>query len=77
MKLEKKKILVFRGGTGIIGNHLVERFLKDGAMVTVYDSLNTGRTTNLGNEWGWKPPRSSAKAIFEAASRLALKKVRH
>ncbi len=29
------------------------------------------------NEWGWKPPRSSAKAIFEAASRLALKKVRH
>lgn len=44
MKL--KKILVL-GGAGFIGSHLVERLIGDGAAVTVYDNLKTGRLGNL------------------------------
>lgn len=35
------------GGAGFIGSHLVERFLAEGARVTVVDDLSTGRLENL------------------------------
>ncbi len=35
------------GGAGFIGSHLVERFLAEGARVTVVDDLSTGRRENL------------------------------
>jgi UDP-glucose 4-epimerase len=46
MQFVKKKILVL-GGAGFIGSHLVERLIRGGATVTVYDNLKTGRTANL------------------------------
>jgi UDP-glucose 4-epimerase len=48
MKLKSQNILVF-GGAGFIGSHLVERLLQDGARVTVFDNLKTGRRSNLAN----------------------------
>src|SRR5580765_7216765 len=44
--LKNKKVLVF-GGAGFIGSHLTERLIAQGASVTVYDNLKTGRTSNL------------------------------
>lgn len=35
------------GGAGFIGSHLVERLVRDGAEVTVFDDLSTGRRENL------------------------------
>jgi UDP-glucose 4-epimerase len=46
VNLKNKKILVF-GGAGFIGSHLAERLIQEGASVTVYDNLKTGRTSNL------------------------------
>jgi len=48
--LKNKKVLVF-GGAGFIGSHLVERLVSDGASVTVFDNLKTGRTANLASVW--------------------------
>ena len=48
--LVQKKILVF-GGAGFIGSHLTERLIRDGASVTVFDNLKTGRTSNLAKVW--------------------------
>ena len=31
------------GGAGFVGSHLVDRLVKDGHDVTVYDNLSTGR----------------------------------
>ena len=45
-----KKVLVF-GGAGFIGSHLVERLVRDGASVTVFDNLKTGRISNLAEVW--------------------------
>ena len=50
MNLKNKKILVF-GGAGFIGSHLTERLIQEGASVTVYDNLKTGRTANLAKVW--------------------------
>jgi UDP-glucose 4-epimerase len=50
MNLKNRKILVF-GGAGFIGSHLTERLLREGATVTVYDNLKTGRTANLAGVW--------------------------
>jgi len=50
MNLKNKKILVF-GGAGFIGSHLTERLMLEGASVTVYDNLKTGRTANLARVW--------------------------
>lgn len=46
VNLKDKKVLVL-GGAGFIGSHLVERLIHDGATVTVFDNLKTGRTSNL------------------------------
>jgi UDP-glucose 4-epimerase len=46
VNLQNKKVLVF-GGAGFIGSHLTERLIQEGASVTVYDNLKTGRTANL------------------------------
>ena len=46
MNLNGKKILIF-GGAGFIGSHLTERLIQDGAAVTVFDNLKTGRKSNL------------------------------
>ena len=35
------------GGAGFIGSHLSERLIQDGATVTVFDNLQTGRLANL------------------------------
>lgn len=45
-----KKVLVF-GGAGFIGSHLAEQLMQQGAAVTVYDNLKTGRTANLEKIW--------------------------
>jgi UDP-glucose 4-epimerase len=50
VNLQNKKILVF-GGAGFIGSHLTERLIHEGAAVTVYDNLKTGRTANLAKVW--------------------------
>lgn len=50
MNLKGKKVLVF-GGAGFIGSHLTERLMKQGAAVTVFDNLKTGRTANLAGVW--------------------------
>lgn len=50
MNLKNKKVLVF-GGAGFIGSHLTERLIQQGAAVTVYDNLKTGRTANLAKAW--------------------------
>lgn len=46
MNLKNKKVLVF-GGAGFIGSHLCEQLIQEGASVTVFDNLQTGRTANL------------------------------
>jgi UDP-glucose 4-epimerase len=46
VNLKDKKVLVF-GGAGFIGSHLSERLIQDGASVTVFDNLQTGRLANL------------------------------
>jgi UDP-glucose 4-epimerase len=46
VNLQNKKVLVL-GGAGFIGSHLTERLIQEGASVTVYDNLKTGRTANL------------------------------
>jgi UDP-glucose 4-epimerase len=43
-------VLIF-GGAGFIGSHLTERLVADGASVTVFDNLKTGRTANLAKVW--------------------------
>jgi UDP-glucose 4-epimerase len=42
------KILV-TGGCGFIGSNLVERLVKDGHYVTVFDNLSTGNLKNIGD----------------------------
>ena len=46
VNLKNKKVLVF-GGAGFIGSHLCEQLIQKGASVTVFDNLQTGRTSNL------------------------------
>jgi UDP-glucose 4-epimerase len=50
VNFKDKNFLVF-GGAGFIGSHLVERLVRDGASVTVFDNLKTGRTSNLAEVW--------------------------
>lgn len=46
MSFNGRKILI-AGGAGFIGSHLTERLLSEGAAVTVFDNLATGREANL------------------------------
>ena len=46
MSVSGLKILI-TGGAGFIGSHLSERLLREGASVTIFDNLNTGREENL------------------------------
>lgn len=48
MDLSDSKILV-TGGAGLVGSHIVDELVKEGAVVAVYDSLIRGRTEHL--EW--------------------------
>ena len=48
MDLSDSKILV-TGGAGLVGSHIVDELVKEGAAVTVYDSLIRGRIEHL--EW--------------------------
>lgn len=43
---KNKKVLV-TGGTGFIGSHVVEKLVRRGANVTVFDSLQNGKLKNL------------------------------
>ncbi len=45
-RVDSLKILI-TGGAGFIGSHLVRRLHNDGHIVSVFDSLATGRLTNL------------------------------
>ena len=40
------------GGAGFIGSHLVDRLMKKGEKVTVYDNLASGRKENIGHHIG-------------------------
>ncbi len=46
MGLKTPKILV-TGGAGFIGSHLVDRLMKDGQDITVFDNLSNGTLMNL------------------------------
>lgn len=46
MEIANSKILV-TGGAGFIGSHIVERLVRGGASVTVYDNFSSGSMENL------------------------------
>jgi len=48
MNLSRSKILV-TGGAGLVGSHIVDELVKEGARVVVYDSLIRGKPEHL--EW--------------------------
>lgn len=45
-KIAPMRVLI-TGGAGFIGSHLADRFLAEGATVTVLDNLSTGRRRNI------------------------------
>jgi UDP-glucose 4-epimerase len=51
MNLSKSRVLV-TGGAGLIGSHIVDDLIKEGAKVVVYDSLIRGKMEHL--EWATK-----------------------
>lgn len=48
MNLTNKRVLV-TGGAGLVGSHIVDELVKEGARVIVYDSMIRGKEENL--EW--------------------------
>lgn len=48
MELSRAKVLV-TGGAGLVGSHIVDELVKEGARVVVYDNLVRGKVENL--EW--------------------------
>ena len=45
--IEKIMKCVVTGGAGFIGSHLVERLVKNGHHVVIFDNFSTGRIQNL------------------------------
>ena len=46
MSSHRKRTVLVAGGSGFIGSHLCDRFLKEGYRILCLDNLQTGRTDN-------------------------------
>ena len=45
--MTKKKRILVTGGAGFIGSHIVDRLIKIGHTVTIFDNLSTGQKENI------------------------------
>lgn len=73
MELKSQKVLVI-GGAGLIGSHIVDQLVREGAEVRVFDSFIRGREENL----AWAKDHGNLKIIKgdirdKAAVRAAMK----
>jgi UDP-glucose 4-epimerase len=58
LNLSESKVLV-TGGAGLVGSHIVDELVKEGAVVTVYDSLVRGKPEHL----AWAQAHGNVKII--------------
>ena len=52
MSAANKARIFITGGAGFIGSHLVDRLLREGNVVTVYDNLVSGRARDIKHHYG-------------------------